>query len=94
MEPTKVNQHTHIVVVVAHAFGDFGNELHADVGVVSRLTLPDVVKQRTDNQQVRASDPIGERRHVGGGLAQMTVDGEGMHDVALGSARHVDPFGQ
>jgi hypothetical protein len=69
-------------------------QLDADLGVVARVALADVVQQRTDDQQIGAVDPIGQRGGVDGRLEQVTVDGEAVVGVALGSRADRRPLGQ
>ncbi len=83
-----------VVGVVAHALADAGDDLDADVDVVARVALADVVQQRAHHEQVGAVDPVDEGRGVGRRLAQVTVDGEAVVGVALRLAAHRLPLRQ
>ena len=77
-----------------HAGADGADQLDADLGVVARVALADVVQQRTEHEQV---GPIGagdERRRVGARLHEVPVDGEAVVGVALRLAAHGLPLRQ
>ena len=59
-------------------------------GVVTRPALPNVVQQRTNEQQIGPGDVAGRGGRPGRGLHQMPVDGEGVHGIALRPV--TDPF--
>ena len=67
------------------------DQLDADLGVVAGPALADVVQQRADHEQVGPVDPVGQRRRVGRGLAQVPVDGEAVVGVALRPRRAPAP---
>jgi len=70
------------------------NEIDAGVGVISRVSLADVVQQRSKHQEIRARHPIDEHRGVGRCLPQMSVDSEAVIGVSLRSSLNRLPLGQ
>ena len=71
---------------------DAVDDLHADVGVIARKALADVVQQRADEEQVGPLDVADELGGVGGRLAQVPVDGEAVIGVALRLVPHRSPL--
>ena len=70
------------------------HELHADLGVVARIALADVVEQRAEHEQIGSVGARHERRGVGARLHQVPVDREAVVGVALGLAADRLPLGE
>ena len=56
----EVDQHGHIGGREPHPRGDTVDYLHADGGVIARVTLSDVVQKGADQEQVGPLDGVGE----------------------------------
>ena len=88
------HQHLRVMAAEAHARRDALDELDADLRVVARVPLAEVVEQRADDEEVGALDPSGQVGGVGGRLPQVPVDGEAVVGVALRPAAHGRPLGE
>ena len=77
-----------------HPLADRAHDPDADLGVIARIALPDVVEEHAGHEQIRSRHPIDERRRVRRRLAQVTVDREAVEGVALRLAPHRRPFRQ
>ena len=66
-----------------HPGADLVDEVHAALAVVPGIALAEVVEECPDEEEVRAADPVGEAGGLGGGLAEVPVDGEAVVGVAL-----------
>ncbi len=84
----------HIGCGETHAETDRGHEIHADLGVISRVALADVVQEGAHQQEVGPFHPSGESGRFRRGLQQVPVDGEPVVDVALRPASARLPFRQ
>ena len=73
--------------IVAH-------ELDADLGVVARVALADVVEEGAEHEQVGPVGAGDEGGGVGARLHQVPVDGEAVVGVALRLAAHGLPLGE
>jgi hypothetical protein len=82
-----------IGVVEAHARRQRAHDFDADVGMVSGESLPDVVQERTDYQEVLAINGFGQSRRVRSGFKEMPVHGEAVIGVALMVVAYVLPLG-
>ncbi len=94
VETDHLDQGLHVRGGQADPGADLRGHHHADLGVVTGESLADVVEERSEQQQVGALDPVGERRRVRGGLEQVPVDGVAVVRVALGFVAHGGPLGQ
>jgi hypothetical protein len=81
-------------VAYAHAFGYYPDQLNADLGVISRVALADVVKEATQKQEVGAAGSFGNLLAEADGLKQMTIGGEAMVGVSLVIGANVRPLGK
>ena len=69
-------------------------QLDADLGVVARVALADVVQQGAEHQQVGTVGAGDQRRRRWRRLHEVPVDGEAVVGVALRLAAHRLPLGQ
>ena len=83
-----------VLAAEPHARQHRVDDLHADVGVVARVALADVVHERADQEQVGATDRAHELVGVGDRPQEMTVDVVQVEGVALGQAADVLPLRQ
>jgi hypothetical protein len=59
------------------------DEIDTDFGVISRVSLADVVEQCPEDEKVRPSHPCCEASRLSSRLPQMPVDGEPVVRIAL-----------
>ena len=59
------------------------DEIDTDFGVISRVSLADVVEQCPEDEKVRSSHPCREAGRLCSCLPQMPVDGEPVVRIAL-----------
>ena len=90
------HRHDHVNVIVdeAEARPDHTDEIHADIGVVPRVSLADVVQQRAEHEEVRSGDAMDKRGRIGRRLPEVPVHGEAVVRVPLRLAADRCPLRQ
>lgn len=78
----------------AHPPPDLQGQFGTDHAVVAAASLPDVVQQRAEDEQVRTGDPRRQFARVHGGLDEVPVDGPRVDGVAGRQVAHRTPFGE
>ena len=78
----------------ADATADASDQLHARFGVVARVALAEVVEPGGHEEDVRATDAVGQSRRLGGGLEEVPVDREAVIRIVLQLAANRLPLGK
>ena len=87
----RLNDH-HVIGRQTDPRTDARNEFDPDIGVISGITLADVVEQSTEHQQVGTRHTMCEVACVSRRLPQVPVDGEAVIRVALRTAAIGSPL--
>ena len=83
-----------IVLVKAHAWSNIADHRHADLGVIARVALSDVVEQGADDEEVWTTDTIDQLGSVCRSFPEMPVNSEPVISVALRLRPNWFPLGQ
>ena len=83
MVPHEVNENVDIGRPETHPGPDHPHQLNADVCVVTRVALAEVMQPRSNQEKIGATNPADHIRRVRRRLAEVTVDGEPVIGIAL-----------